>query len=226
MRPILLPSTNYYISADSRVLKEAMLRIEEQFRDLIEDGAQAQGLPAGMYAAGQHLNPYSMNQRGLYGTAAALLVLARSRPSPERIKLIEGLIRYINARPNIELVLLAAEEDRADLQGRLARDGRTAFKSAELLYALAAAPPAVAGREALLQRLLDQLRTARRPGGGWSVDLDPARDRDALATASVLRSLNSAGVPPNDVDVQFVRRDAADARSISPYVSPGFSPGC
>jgi hypothetical protein len=116
------------------------------------------------------------------------------------------------------LMLLVAEEDRADLQGRLARDGRTAFKAAELLYALAAAPPAVTGRELLLQSLLDRLRAGRRPAGGWSVDLDPGRDRDALATASVLRSLHSAGVPLNDVDVQLVRHDAADIKSISAYV--------
>lgn len=218
MRPVLLPSTSYYISIDSQVLREAMLRIEEQFRDLLEDGAQAQGLPPGMYAAGQHLNPYSMNQRGLYGTAAALLVLGRSQPSAERIKLIEGLIHYINERPNVELLLLVEEENRADLQGRLARDVRTSFKVAELLYALAAAPPAVTGREFLLQNLLAQLRAARRPSGGWSVDLDPSRDRDALATACVLRALHAVGIPLNEADIEYVRHDAGDATSIGAYV--------
>ena len=57
-----------------------MNRIEEQFRDLLENGTQAVGIPQGFYAAGQHLNPYSLNQRGFYGTAAALLAMSRAGP--------------------------------------------------------------------------------------------------------------------------------------------------
>ena len=102
MAPVLLPSPSYFVSVDGLALRTGMARIEEQFRDLLENGNQAQGLPGGMYAAGQHLNPYSMNQRGLYGTAAALLVLGRSQPSPRQIALIEGLIRYISERPTLE----------------------------------------------------------------------------------------------------------------------------
>src|SRR5450755_1345389 len=140
MQAVLLPSASYYVSADRSVLQGAMLRIEAQFCDLLENGAQAQGVPAGVRAAGQHLNPYSMNQRGLYGTAAALLVLSRSRPSAQRIELIEGLIKYINERPTIENDLAETDEDLAMLRARFAIEWRQAFKCSELLYALAAAP--------------------------------------------------------------------------------------
>jgi hypothetical protein len=93
MTPVSLPTESFYISVDEKVLQWAMARIEEQFRDLLENGSQAQGIPPGVYAAGQHLNPYSLNQRGIYGTAAALLVMSRSRPSANRIGILEGLIK-------------------------------------------------------------------------------------------------------------------------------------
>lgn len=218
MPPVLLPSTSYYVSVDRRVLQEAMLRIEEQFRDLLENGAQAQGVPAGVFAAGQHLNPYSMNQRGLYGTAAALLVLSRSRPSPQRISFIEGLIKYVNERPVVENELAETDEDVAMLSARFAIEWRQAFKCSELIYALAAAPPAVTGREALLNMLLSHLGACRHESGGWSADLDPARDRDPMATASVVRAFHAAGIPVNSADLDAVRADAADQAAANPYV--------
>jgi len=217
MAPVLLPSPSYFVSVDALALRTGMARIEEQFRDLLENGNQARGLPSGMYAAGQHLNPYSMNQRGLYGTAAALLVLGRSRPSPRRIALIEGLIRYISERPALEPELLSGEEDLPDLRGRLTRDEQITFKTADLLYALSAAPHAAAGQDPLLQKLLATLDGARRPGGGWSCRLSPAADRDALATASVVRSLCAAGVLVDPVDLRLVEDDAADCK-VSAYI--------
>lgn len=218
MTPVSLPTENFYVSVDEKVLHWAMARIEEQFRDLLENGAQAQGIPPSVYAAGQHLNPYSLNQRGFYGTAAALLVMSRSRPSPNRIGIIEGLIKYVSDRPGIEQALLSTEEDQAMLPARLILDWKTAFKCADLLYALAATPAAVAGREILLQRILQRFSAGRRQAGGWAVDLDPNRGRDPLATASVVRSLNAAGLAVEPADLDLLRGDASAVGQVSPYV--------
>ena len=57
MPAVRLPAETYYVSVDKAVLRGAMDKIEEQFRDLLANGAQAAGLPEGLYAAGQHLNP-------------------------------------------------------------------------------------------------------------------------------------------------------------------------
>jgi hypothetical protein len=176
------------------------------------------GIPQGFYAAGQHLNPYSLNQRGFYGTAAALLAMRRSRPSPNRIGIIEGLIKYINDRPALEQGLADTEEDQAMLPARLILDWKVAFKCADLLYALAATPPAVAGRETLLQDVLGRLHAGHRKAGGWAVDLAPGRDRDPLATACVIRSLHAAGVNVEPSDLDLVRSDAMTVGSASPYV--------
>lgn len=220
MTPVSLPTESFYISVDEKVLRWAMARIEEQFRDLLEKGVQARGIPPGLYAAGQHLNPHSLNQRGLYGTAAALLVMSRSRPSANRIGIIEGLVRYISDRPSIEPVLLSTEkdEDKAMLPARLILDWKTAFKCADLLYALAATPAAVAGREALLRKILEHLQAGRRTSGGWAVDLDANRDRDPLATASIVRGLNAAGIAVEPDDLDLVRSDAQAVGNVSPYV--------
>jgi hypothetical protein len=217
MPPVLLPSTNYYVSVDRRVLQDAMQRIEEQFRDLLENGAQAQGVPPGIFAAGQHLNPYSMNQRGLYGTAAALLVLSRCRPGPQRIEFVEGLIRYVSDRQAIENSLAETDEDVAMLNARFAIEWRQSFKCSELLYALAAAPTAVTGRETLVQFLLSRLRQGRRQSGGWSADLDPSHDHDPLATASIVRALHAAGVAVESSDLDIVKSDAANAATVNLY---------
>jgi hypothetical protein len=68
-----------------------------------------------------------------------------------------------------------------------------------------------------LQKLLATLEGARRPGGGWSCRLSPAADRDALATASVVRSLCAAGVLVDPVDLKLVEDDAADSK-VSAYI--------
>jgi hypothetical protein len=218
MQPVLLPSASYYFSVDREVLRAAMARIDEQVRDLLQNGAQAQGVPPGIYAAGQHLNPYSMNQRGLYGTSACLLVLSRRGPSPGRIELIEGLIKYVNERPAVERALATTDEDVAMLTARISIEWRTAFKCAELLYALAVAPPAAVGREKLLRSVLTRLTEGRRPAGGWAADLDPHRAHDALATASVVRGLHAAGIPVTADDLNIVRADVADGSPVNRYV--------
>jgi hypothetical protein len=215
---VRLPAVNYYVAVDRPLLRSAMTRIEEQFRDLLKKGVQSAGIPDGHYAAGQYLEPYTINQRGLYGTSAALLALARSLPSPDRIGLVEGIIRYIIDRADIERSLVTSDSDLSELTARLAIEWDTAFKCAEILYALSAAPAAVSGREGLLERILSRISAGRRGGGGWAVDLDPAREADPLATASIVRALNAAGVPVDENDIALVRKNARDGQGTSTYV--------
>jgi hypothetical protein len=70
----------------------------------------------------------------------------------------------------------------------------------------------------LLHSLLERFRAGRRRSGGWSVDLDPQRDRDPLATASAVRGLHAAGLAVEPVDLELVRADALAAGNVSPYV--------
>ncbi|MCO6003394.1 hypothetical protein NE236_00180 [Actinoallomurus purpureus] len=218
MPAVRLPAETYFVSVDTPVLRGAMERIEEHFRDLLENGAQAAGLPEGCYAAGQYLIPHSINQRGLYGTSAAVLALARSARSPDRIRLIEGILRYIADRRSIEISLAQSGEEMSALTTRLAQEWRTAFKCADLLYALSAAPAVVNGREHLLNKVLARIQQARSATGGWAADLDSCGEVDPLATASIVRGLSAAGAPVDDTDLELVRRYAHDERNGSIYV--------
>jgi hypothetical protein len=215
VRAVRLPSETYYVSVDKMVLGASMGRIEEQFRDLLENGAQDSGLPEGCYAAGQYLNP--INQRGIYGTSAALLALARSAASADRIAYMDGIVRYLKERTDIEYSLVDSEDDRAALAGRLAVEWKTAFKCADLLYALAAAPVAVTGRESLTREVLSRIRAARRPRGGWAADLDPQGEIDSLATASIVRALHVAGIPNEAADLEIVRACLRDTLGVPIY---------
>ncbi|MGH3376634.1 MAG: hypothetical protein ACRDP6_18025 [Actinoallomurus sp.] len=123
-----------------------------------------------------------------YGTSAALLVLARNAPSADRNRFAEGVTRYVNDRSAIEHSLVESDTDLAALDARLAIEWKTAFKCADLLYALSAAPPAVKGREELINAVLSRIDRARRESGGWAVDLDARGDVDSLATASIVRA--------------------------------------
>src|SRR4051812_42603512 len=169
-----------------------MSKIEDQFRDLLEHGARAAGLPDGTYAAGQYLNPYSINQRGMYGTSAALLVLARSTASADRIKLIEGIIRYVNGRSDIERSLTGSDTESSALAARLAVEWDTAFKCADLLYALSAAPTVVPGGEGLINKFRPRSQGGRRGSGGWPAALAPRGNGDPPPPASIVRALHAA----------------------------------
>jgi hypothetical protein len=218
MPAVRLPADTYYISVDKTVLSGSMGKIEEHFRDLLENGAQAVGVPSGRYAAGKYLNPHSINQRGIYGTSAALLVLARSAPSEGRISFIEGIIKYVIDRPEIERSLADSDASLSAVTARLAIEWNTAFKCAELLYALSAAPAAVTGREELINEVLTRIKNGSRVSGGWAVDLDPQRDIDPLATASIVRAVSAAGIANEEINIKLIREYAHNDRNVSTYV--------
>lgn len=191
-------------------LTEGMAAIQELFRDLVDNGRQAVGLPAGQYAAGQYLNPDSINQRGLFGTSAALLVFSRSSPSPDRTRHIDGILRYLSERNDTERRLARTEDEQSALAARLATEWQTAFKCADLLYALSAAPAAARGREELITKMVTHIDAARRPEGGWAADLNPAGPADVAATAAVTRARNAAGLPADRHDIDLIRKTAHD----------------
>ncbi|WP_157518574.1 hypothetical protein [Herbidospora mongoliensis] len=191
-----------------------MAAIEGEFRDLLKTGKQAVGLLPGDYAAGQFLNPDSMNQRGLYGTSAALLALSRANPDDDRNEHITGILRYLGHREKAERRLVRGPGEKAALQARLVAEVRTAFKCADLLYALSAAPLAD-GRDRLSRKLVERIEIARNPSGGWPGDL-ARQNVDQVATAAVVRARNAAGLHTDPKDVALIREVATDPDSDLP----------
>lgn len=199
------------------MLTEAIERIGAQFENLLLHGAQVNDLPDRYLAAGMQLNRLSVEQRGLFGTAAAILVLSRLPRTDRRLEDLNSLIRYVAGRPSIEADLARTDLAKASITTRLHAEGRDTFKTADMLYALACAPAAVSGRDQLVSALLQKVLGARRSAGGWAVELDQRRERDALASAHVLRAISVAGVPVERTDLDQLVTDITSEEE-SPYV--------
>ncbi len=206
-----LPAKRKYTCVDLLLLDDSVEEIKSKFRTLLRAGAQNKDLPEDMRAAGQYLNKYDFTQRGMFGTAAAILTIAASPLDERDVDLVESLIRYCVAR---ELLEPTVSKEAVDVvRSRLAIEKTDAFKTADMVYSLASCPSAVTGREALLSALLDRLRSARRPSAGWSVDLRPAGECDLLATAHVVRALAQAGVQPDAADLRLLSQACLDDTS-------------
>ena len=78
MKSELLPATRPYRCIDEDLAETTIFSIRRKFDLLLENGAQVRGLPEGMLAAGQYLDRFEFEQRGLFGTAAAILVISSS----------------------------------------------------------------------------------------------------------------------------------------------------
>lgn len=205
MTQFALSTRRTYACVDLAVLDESVEAVKTKFRTLLQVGAQLNDLPVDMKAAGQYLNNYGFAQRGLFGTAAAIRSISADPLHSSDVATVEALVRYVASRDSIEL---SAATDPLDVvRSRLAVEKADAFKTADIVYSLAACPSAVSGRETLLTSLLSRLKSGRLPGGGWAVDLSPSGEFDLLATAHVMRALHRAGVQPDSVDARMLRQN-------------------
>ena len=146
----------YLAFADVRLIDECISRVRDRFELLLTRGSQVACLPTGTLAAGQYLDQLQFVQRGLFGTAAALLVFSRSAPDTDRLRVIDALIQYLLERPAIEESLADADELPV-VRARLGVEACDTFKTADVVYALSMAPPAAAGRDRLIGRLLARI---------------------------------------------------------------------
>ncbi|MGH7928727.1 MAG: hypothetical protein ACREQV_13135, partial [Candidatus Binatia bacterium] len=190
------------------MLDRGIESVKTKFRTLLQAGAQSDGLPADMKAAGQYLNNYGFDQRGLFGTAAAIRSISADPLHSSDVVTVESLVRYVASRDNVELSARADAQE--VVRSRLAVEKSDVFKTADVVYSLTVCPSAVSGREAILTSLLGRLTSTRRPSGGWAVDLDPAGECDLLATAHVTRALHFAGVQIDSVDLRMLGNHCFD----------------
>ena len=130
-----LPTTAVFNAVDSDLLATSRAHIFREFEELLLRGKQVESLPDDVMAAGQYLIPFEINQRGLYGTAAAISVVTHS-DSSAKADLLTRLIRYLSRRTDVENVIATSTSDWAMLAGRLER-GCLHLKNADVLSALA-----------------------------------------------------------------------------------------
>ncbi len=167
-----------------------------------------------MTAAGQYLSEYQRTQRGIYGTAAAIRVLADGQlGSPER-ELLPKLISYLDARPKVERALAKNSVELRAVEAALEFDQSSTVKATDLLYVLSYVSPAIPMRDQPIQKLVKTLLSGRIPTGGWNYLLSPTGQPSVIATAHAVRALHANRVPISDSDLDIIRHfiDGWDGR--------------
>lgn len=190
-------------------LRRSALAVEQRF---LLDCRQRQlnaPLPEGMYASGQFFDEPQRRQRGLHGTAAALMVLgsAARRGSHEARDIASGLVAYLLDREAVEMRLAAEINDSrgepesakgfdivAYWNDKLRHDRVNTSKQAELLYSLSFVQAGTADITALHNAAFEGLMKGRSHDGlGWGLVLDAEQASDEVATAYVVRAMHVHG---------------------------------
>lgn len=219
MKSELLRTTRRYRCIDEDLADATMSSIRSRFDLLLEGGAQIRGLPDGMIAAGQYLNRFDFEQRGLFGTAAAVLVLSCTPDSNDGLRKLQELVDYLRHREDIEPGLATDPEEAIEISRRIAVERLDTFKAADVVFALSRVPVTVLGRDVHLRELIQRIEAARLSGGGWGTRLDTdVSSFDPLATAHVLRALAAASVPAKESDVEaLIQHLRTGSGTESPY---------
>jgi hypothetical protein len=175
-------------------IEEARRHIADRFLNQCIYGEQTRTLPLDVKACGQFLHAKGSPHRGIYGTAAAIRVLAEDE-RPEVRRLLPELIKYAQNRRSIEESLLPVKDKRRSrLNEQILRDDGNVIKVSELLFALASVQGAIHSTQNLAKELADRLMTSKIDPRGWGYFLDQ-RDGDPqlLPTAHAVRALAKHG---------------------------------
>ncbi|MGW3964824.1 hypothetical protein ACWED2_33755 [Amycolatopsis sp. NPDC005003] len=212
MKSELLQTTRQYRCIDEHLADATMVAIRAKFDLLLESGAQIRDLPDGMIAAGQYLDRFEFEQRGLFGTAAAILVISNTSEIGDSFRQLQALVDYLRHREVVEPRLAADPDEAIEVSRRIAVERLDTFKSADLVFALSRVPVTVVGRDVHLRELIRRIQAARLAPGGWGTRLGTGTGSfDPLATAHVLRALSAASEPVKDNDVEALIRHLQSA---------------
>jgi hypothetical protein len=160
------------------------------FEVTCKDGRQSARLPSGHLACGHYFGLLDREQRGLYGTAAAIRVLSQERNPADR-ELTAALVAYLTDRPVLERDL-ADPDDLAGIERKLADDTHTTTRVAEVLFALSTVKLGTAAIQPTAQQLAELL-LAGATSEGWGYLLDQPGEVAIVPTAMAVRALAAHG---------------------------------
>jgi hypothetical protein len=163
-------------------IEEAEAQIAADFVAQCQRGAQTQQLPETQAACGRVLRDSGNSQRGLYGTAAALRVLAADGRREAR-DLVPRLCEFLDAY--IRSGSLVSE-------GKAAVDRANVLKLSEVLFALYFVPVAIWDTGGLARYIASTLMDARVADTGWGYFIGDQAP-EALPTAMAYRALMRHG---------------------------------
>jgi hypothetical protein len=169
-------------------IAETKRAIERMFLVQVMHGKQSGALGGGVLACGQFVGASAHNevQRGLFGTAAAISVLANSADL-DAADAVARLVRYVETR---------ASAERAIPNGvsavKVGRDASNVLRQSEVLFALTKVPAGVARTDHLRSAIAEWLLSARTDDRFWGYFADEAND-EPVPTAYAYLALCVAG---------------------------------
>jgi hypothetical protein len=184
------------------MIGEAKAEIDRKIRLRLAE--EALRLPPDALAAGQYLDLPTFEQRGLYGTAAAVLVLSElATVDFGTAELLGKLNYYIVNRSQVERQAVSASTYRDYVARRIRLQKTDAFRLADVAFGLARVSPAVPNRSRALEFAISGVRAAKAAPFGFAVGPETA-EPNPLATAHVLRCLVANNLPTQDQDWRFL----------------------
>lgn len=175
---------------------------------------EAGRLPEKALASGQYLDHPDYDQRGLYGTAATMCVLARRATSdPAVAEQVSKLLYYVVNRSQAERAAVSGTLYR-ELVGRRIRLQRTdVFRMADIGFAVSFVTPAATGRTEALALVQKTLDGARLDPAGYAVGVEGGA-ANPLATAHALRCLAANNLPTRPEDWRYLREYLSDGSDV------------
>jgi hypothetical protein len=175
-------------------IDSAKNKIVELIADQARYGDQSkvlQKVKGGLFCLGQFLNDRTKKQRGTHGSANGLRVLATSTTNND---LVNGIIRYLEVRPEIEKQI-QAQDEKID-EGKLSRDSNNTIKLSETFYGLSFVKIASAEKDSYSTTLARKLMAGKvQENGnmGWDYFLNTNRKIELLPTAFAVLALKTNG---------------------------------
>lgn len=167
----------------------ALKKIEKLLAEQCIHGAQTRDMGPNMAACGQFIGPAAKNltQHGLYGTAAALRVLAQGT-SADATKVVPRLVSHLQELEERNLPIKKRSK-----APTTSVDVLNVIKLSEVLYALSFVQASQCHTDTLVSAIAGKLLKARREEKGWTHFLDTASPVDVLPTAFAVLALSRHG---------------------------------
>ena len=182
-------------SAKREIRRRISLRLQEE----------ATRVPANSLASGQYLDHPDFVQRGLYGTAAAIRVLAeRATSDPIATDQVGKLLVYVVNRSQVERAAVPAALYRDLIARRIRLQRSDVFRMADVGFALAFVSPAIPLRSEALNIVQRALSEAKNQPSGFAVGTEGG-ESNSLATGHALRCLAANNLPTQEEDWRYLR---------------------
>ncbi|GGP12936.1 hypothetical protein LDL08_32345 [Nonomuraea glycinis] len=186
-----------------QMLKDAQSEIERRIELRMRE--EAGRLPDHALASGQYLDHPDYKQRGLYGTAATIHILARRATTDPVVKdRISKLLYYVVNRGQVEKASVSGVVYRDLVARRVRLQKSDVFRMADIGFAISQVSPVVPLRSEALTLVHQALEDARTEPAGYAVGSEGGSP-NPLATAHALRCLAANNLPARPEDWRYLR---------------------